>query len=109
MFGVDDEFKGDTVELEEDHLRLTDPLDGFPLACSARTEFFLQWPLDGASNGVDDYLRFKTISFDLLALYTLYSGDLESWMACTDLEGDEQSKRKTLRRELVTCIVQSQS
>ena len=71
MFGVDDEFKGDTAELTEESVHLTDPLDGFHPAQRVRTVYFEWWPMDRASDGIDDYVRFKTVSFDLVLLYAL--------------------------------------
>lgn len=105
LYGVDDEFKGDTPELDIDCVRLVDPLHEFAFAQQVRAAYFERWPMDRSSlDGIADYRRFKRVSFALLALYALPATDrgidMEGWVGSSDVEESEREAERVLRFEL---------
>ena len=67
-YGVDEPIRGDDdpEELSFTSKHVVDPLDGFELLQVVRSAYFQRQPLDTASDGVNDYIRYRFVCSELL-------------------------------------------
>jgi len=81
-YGVEEPFRGDhddaSVAFEAGNVR--DPLEWHPVLQQLREEYFKRALLDAASDGIDDFLRFRGVCTELLAAeehFSLADGSID--------------------------------
>lgn len=85
VYGVDEPIRGDDTEEELSFMtkHVCDPLDveGLSLLLAIRSAYFEREPLDAASDGVNDYLRYRFVCSELLEALTFLKDDGElDWL-----------------------------
>ena len=103
-YGVDEPIRADddAEELSFSSKHVLDPLDGFPALLAVRTKYFEREPLAPASDGVDDYLRYRFVCLELLAALSFVRDDDEIDWACFSgsVSAYEESTKLNLRHKL---------
>jgi len=109
-YGVDEPIRGDDTEEEVTFMsqHVVDPLGDWPHLQAIRTAYFQREPLSTASDGVDDYLRYRSVCAELLEAVLRHRDAtfVVDWKAFgTTPSDDPQVEARRLRQKLAWVAV----
>ena len=108
-YGVDEPIRGDDdpEELSFTSKHVIDPLDGFELLQAVRSAYFQQEPLDTASDGVNDYIRYRFVCSELLEACTFVGDNNEiDWLSFSQSRSNhDEANELHLRHKLAWLAV----